>query len=76
MRKLQPLQLGGKRAQRCRRRGNFAARFLDFLVRAVNPKARDSFIVELGRTLREQEFFSMTDSVECEFERRRSSVQA
>src|SRR5208283_1308389 len=76
MRKPQSLELDGKRIQSCRGGRNFAAGLLDFLVWAVDPKASDLPIVQLGRTLREQEFFPMTDSVECDFKRRGSAVQA
>ena len=75
MRKLQPLQLGGKRAQRCKPRGNLGHGLLDFLARGANPKASDLLIVELGLSLREQKLLLITNSVEREFERRRAAVQ-
>jgi len=42
----------------------------------VNPKASDLLIVKLRRALREQKLFSITDSVQREFVRRGTAIQA
>ena len=75
MRESQLFQLDGERIQRRRMRRDFASGLFDFLVGAVSLKARDLPIIELGRTLRKQNLFSVTYSVKCKFERRGAAVQ-